>query len=46
MEYNTLVLWPRCTTCHKSGLIFRADIATGDEGEEISIIFAYPWEVF
>lgn len=30
----------------KSGLIFRADIATGDEGEEISIIFGYPWEVF
>lgn len=30
----------------KSGLIFRADIATGNEGEEISIIFGYPWEVF
>jgi len=30
----------------KSGLIFRADIATGDEGEEVSIIFGYPWEVF
>lgn len=30
----------------KSGLIFRADVATGDEGEEISIIFGYPWEVF
>lgn len=30
----------------KSGLIFRADIASGDEGEEISIIFGYPWEVF
>lgn len=30
----------------KSGLIFRADIATGDEGSEVSIIFGYPWEVF
>jgi len=30
----------------KSGLIFRADIAVGDEDEEISIIFGYPWEVF
>ncbi len=30
----------------KSGLIFRADIATGDEGEELSIIFGFPWEVF
>lgn len=30
----------------KSGLIFRADIATGEEGEEISIIIGYPWEVF
>lgn len=30
----------------KSGLIFRADIANGDEGREISIIFGYPWEVF
>lgn len=30
----------------KSGLVFRADIASGDEGEEISIIFGYPWEVF
>jgi outer membrane protein assembly factor BamA len=30
----------------KSGLIFRADVATGDEGEEISIIVGYPWEVF
>jgi hypothetical protein len=30
----------------KSGLIFRADFATGDEGEEISIIVGYPWEVF
>ena len=30
----------------KSGLIFRADIANGDEGEELSIIFGYPWEVF
>jgi outer membrane protein assembly factor BamA len=30
----------------KSGLIFRADIATGDEGEEISIIFGFPWESF
>lgn len=30
----------------KSGLIFRADIATGDEGAEMSIIIGYPWEVF
>lgn len=30
----------------KSGLIFRADIATGDEGEEVSVIIGYPWEVF
>lgn len=30
----------------KSGLVFRADIATGDEGEEVSIIFGFPWEVF
>ena len=30
----------------KSGLIFRADVATGDEGEEVSIIVGYPWEVF
>ncbi len=30
----------------KSGLIFRADIAGGDEGEEVSIIIGYPWEVF
>jgi len=30
----------------KSGLIFRADIATGNEGEEVSIIFGYPWEIF
>lgn len=29
-----------------SGLVFRADIATGDEGEEISIIIGYPWETF
>ncbi len=30
----------------KSGLVFRADIADGDEGSEISVIFGYPWEVF
>ncbi len=30
----------------KSGLIFRADIASGDEGEEVSVIIGYPWEVF
>ncbi|MGB5397341.1 MAG: hypothetical protein WBN96_09340 [Gammaproteobacteria bacterium] len=30
----------------KSGLIFRADVATGDEGAEVSIIIGYPWEVF
>lgn len=27
-----------------SGAVYRADIATGDEGEEIIIIFEYPWE--
>ncbi|MCW9015109.1 MAG: hypothetical protein OQL06_15185 [Gammaproteobacteria bacterium] len=30
----------------KSGLVFRADIASGDEGQEVSIIIGYPWEVF
>jgi outer membrane protein assembly factor BamA len=30
----------------QSGLIFRADWATGDEGDELSIIFGYPWEIF
>jgi len=30
----------------KSGLVFRADIATGDEGREVSIIVGYPWEIF
>jgi hypothetical protein len=30
----------------KSGLVFRADLATGDEGQEVSIIIGYPWEVF
>jgi len=29
-----------------SGLVFRADIATGDEGEEVSVIIGYPWETF
>lgn len=29
-----------------SGLVFRADVATGDEGEEISVIIGYPWETF
>ena len=30
----------------RSGLVFRADVATGDEGQEVSIIIGYPWEVF
>lgn len=29
-----------------SGLVFRADIATGTEGAEISVIIGYPWESF
>lgn len=29
-----------------SGLVFRADIATGDEGTELSVIIGYPWETF
>ncbi len=29
-----------------SGLVFRGDIATGDEGTEVSIIIGYPWESF
>ncbi len=29
-----------------SGLVFRGDIATGDEGPEVSIIIGYPWESF
>jgi len=29
-----------------SGLVFRADIATGDEGTEVSAIIGYPWESF
>jgi len=29
-----------------SGLVFRADIANGDEGFEVSVIIGYPWEVF
>lgn len=29
-----------------SGLVIRADVATGDEGEEISVIVGYPWEGF
>ena len=29
-----------------SGLVFRADIANGNEGHEVSIIIGYPWEVF
>jgi len=29
-----------------SGLVFRADIATGDEGAEVSVIIGYPWETF
>jgi hypothetical protein len=27
-----------------SGAIYRADVATGDEGAEVIIIFDYPWE--
>ena len=27
-----------------SGSVYRADIATGDEGVEVSVIFNYPWE--
>lgn len=27
-----------------SGAVYRADIATGDEGAEVIIIFDYPWE--
>jgi len=29
-----------------SGLVFRADVATGDEGTEVSVIIGYPWETF
>ena len=29
-----------------SGLVIRADVATGDEGKEISVIVGYPWEGF
>jgi hypothetical protein len=29
-----------------SGLVFRGDIATGDEGTEVSVIIGYPWESF
>ena len=29
-----------------SGVVFRADVANGDEGSEISVIVGYPWEVF
>lgn len=27
-----------------SGAVYRADIATGDEGTEYIVIFDYPWE--
>ena len=27
-----------------SGGVYRADIATGDEGAEVTVIFDYPWE--
>ena len=27
-----------------SGAVYRADVATGDEGVEVTIIFDYPWE--
>ncbi len=29
-----------------SGLIYRLDIATGDEGEALTLIINYPWEAF
>jgi len=29
-----------------SGLVIRGDYATGDEGEELTVIFGYPWEGF
>jgi hypothetical protein len=29
-----------------SGIVFRADVATGKEGIETTIIFGYPWESF
>lgn len=29
-----------------SGLVFRADVANGNEGTEISVIIGYPWETF
>jgi len=27
-----------------SGIVFRADVATGNEGVEITVIIGYPWE--
>ena len=29
-----------------SGIVLRADVATGNEGIETTIIFGYPWESF
>lgn len=29
-----------------SGLVIRGDVATGDEGSEVSVIVGYPWEGF
>lgn len=29
-----------------SGMLIRADVATGSEGMETTIIFGYPWETF
>lgn len=29
-----------------SGLVFRADVATGSEGPATTMIIGYPWEVF
>ena len=29
-----------------SGLIYRLDVATGDEGEAVTVIINYPWEAF
>ena len=27
-----------------SGAVYRADVAVGDEGAEVIVIFDYPWE--
>ena len=28
-----------------SGLVYRLDLATGDEGPQPSVFFQYPWEL-